>query len=484
MKKTLLTIFCALFGLSAIAQSVKTYNEPYVVIVNGNEGEPQNAVIDIEENASGTINFVFKDLVVTMNGKPMSVGDVRVEDIQVVEYAGMRYFEKEGQYTIPATSLPAEMQAMASFFEDMDYTLAGKMDDEHLTAGLEIHVTKLGQEIQVAIGQTENSKVYTEDLIVIVDGNSTDPQPTQVTVVYNSDGTITFVLKNFFLGAGQESMPVGNIVVENLPVTVGEDGLNYISYQGNIVIQPGDQEGVDMWYGPMLNEIPVDLKGKMNDKKLYVTIDIVIGSQVVKVQLGTDDFDSKPGKTFTEQYVITINNEPMEPQTANIVVVENGDGTINFILPKFNIMGLSLGDVVLENIPAETGEDGYVTFRSDEGSTFSFPDENIPSQLSQMSSLFKNIPYTLNGKYNDEHLYATIDINMAGLGMAILVEVGESSSYAVGDVNGDNKIDIADAVSVLNAMAGAGSVGNADTNNDGKIDIADFVTVLNIMAGQ
>lgn len=481
MKKTLLTIFCALFGLSAIAQSVKTYNEPYVVIVNGNEGEPQNAVIDIEENASGTINFVFKDLVVTINGKPMSVGDVRVEDIQVVEYAGMRYFEKEGQYTIPATSLPAEMQAMASFFEDMDYTLAGKMDDEHLTAGLEIHVTKLGQEIQVAIGQTENSKVYTEDLVVTIDGNSTDPQPTEVTVVYNEDGTITFVLKNFFLGAGEESMPVGNIVVENLPVTVGEDGLNYISYQGNIVIQPGDQEGVDMWYGPMLNEIPVDLKGKMNDKKLYVTIDIVIGSQVVKVQLGTDEFP----KTFTEQYVITISGQaPTDPQTADIEVIENGDGTINFILPNFSVMGLSLGDVRLENIPAEAGDDGYVTFHSNEGSTFSFPDENIPSQLSMLAPYFKDIPYTLNGKYNEEHLYATIDINMAGLGMTILVEVGESSSYAVGDVNGDGKIDIADAVSVLNAMAGAGSVGNADTNNDGKIDIADFVTVLNIMAGQ
>lgn len=53
-----------------------------------------------------------------------------------------------------------------------------------------------------------------------------------------------------------------------------------------------------------------------------------------------------------------------------------------------------------------------------------------------------------------------------------------------GDVNLDGQVDIADAVTVLNAMAGQQVAGSADVNNDGQIDIADFVTVLNIMAGQ
>jgi len=52
-----------------------------------------------------------------------------------------------------------------------------------------------------------------------------------------------------------------------------------------------------------------------------------------------------------------------------------------------------------------------------------------------------------------------------------------------GDVNNDNTIDISDAVSVLNAMAGEDVSGNADVNGDGNVDIADFVAVLNIMAG-
>ena len=55
---------------------------------------------------------------------------------------------------------------------------------------------------------------------------------------------------------------------------------------------------------------------------------------------------------------------------------------------------------------------------------------------------------------------------------------------ARGDVNCDGMVDIADAVSVLNAMAGQQVQGVADVNGDGEVDIADLVTVLNIMAGQ
>ena len=53
----------------------------------------------------------------------------------------------------------------------------------------------------------------------------------------------------------------------------------------------------------------------------------------------------------------------------------------------------------------------------------------------------------------------------------------------LGDINGDTKVDIADAVSVLNIMAGGEFSQIADINGDGQIDIADFVSILNIMAG-
>ena len=66
----------------------------------------------------------------------------------------------------------------------------------------------------------------------------------------------------------------------------------------------------------------------------------------------------------------------------------------------------------------------------------------------------------------------------------IAVTPGNGISLTSGDVNLDGTVDIADAVSVLNAMAGQQVPGNADVNGDGTVDIADLVTVLNIMAGQ
>ena len=53
-----------------------------------------------------------------------------------------------------------------------------------------------------------------------------------------------------------------------------------------------------------------------------------------------------------------------------------------------------------------------------------------------------------------------------------------------GDLNGDGKVDIADAVSVLDIMAASGYDAAADLNGDQKVDIADFVAILDIMAQQ
>ena len=54
-----------------------------------------------------------------------------------------------------------------------------------------------------------------------------------------------------------------------------------------------------------------------------------------------------------------------------------------------------------------------------------------------------------------------------------------------GDLNSDGKVDIADAVFILDLMAGEEteqSIRLGDMNKDGKVDIADFVAVLDIMA--
>lgn len=69
---------------------------------------------------------------------------------------------------------------------------------------------------------------------------------------------------------------------------------------------------------------------------------------------------------------------------------------------------------------------------------------------------------------------------MPGYDVELLLELEETK----GDLNGDGKIDIADAVNILSLMAEGRDSSAADLNGDGKVDIADFVSVLNLMAEQ
>ncbi len=135
------------------------------------------------------------------------------------------------------------------------------------------------------------TKTYTDDLIVSVNGQSISPQSTTVLVEYNEDGTINFNLKNFMLVEEGNEIPVGNIFVEKLKLTP-EDNTQSFVYDDDLQITPGDMEGMSEgeWYGPVIGPIPLNLSGKMNDDKLYVVIDIDLDGLQVHVTFGSDDF--------------------------------------------------------------------------------------------------------------------------------------------------------------------------------------------------
>ena len=649
MKKTLLTILCAMTTLFGMAQTV-TYNEQYVVTTNGTAADPKAGEQVVTNIDDYSISFTLKNFSISAMGSSLDVGDVTISNIPVQRGSdGLLYFTKKGTFTVPAEKLTGMYASFADQLTDMPVTLAGKLNEDKLYAVMTLDsngklMGMMSLQIITVIGTDDftpaipESKVYTEQLLVTINGEASEPQMTDITVVDNGDGTINFVLKNFILAGEEEDMPVGNIVVENIPVTEGTDGLDYISYDGSITIQPGDMEGVDMWYGPYIGEIPLKLQGKMNDEKLYVTIDIDMQStlgQVVYVQLGTDDFDTAPiqGKVYTEQLLVTINGEISEPQTTEVTVVDNGDGTINFVLKNFFLGdgedAIPVGNIFVKNLTVTEGEDGlqhiaydapltiqpgdvegvdmwygpmfgeiplklqgmmnnkklYVTIDIDlatfgqtvnvqlgtefvirnysepyfvkfrtlqtgatdnrtanvivtengEGGddatimftlkdlvlaagdieipvgdltlhylkaetnergktsfsgerTIEIPVDKLPAdnqmvQMAIMAGVFNEpIPVTIDGWYDEETLYTNLhaDVAKAGIDLSFDVQIG----YAMGDLNQDAKVDIADAVTVLNIMAAGEYKSEADLNDDGKIDIADFVTVLNIMAAQ
>ena len=78
----------------------------------------------------------------------------------------------------------------------------------------------------------------------------------------------------------------------------------------------------------------------------------------------------------------------------------------------------------------------------------------------------------------------TFDSSKKGIVVNGSLYYGYAAICQKGDVNLDGSVTIADAVAVLNAMAGQEVPGDPDVNGDKEVSIADFVAVLNIMAGQ
>ncbi len=138
-----------------------------------------------------------------------------------------------------------------------------------------------------------STNTYDEKLVVSINGQSTDSIPAKIVVDHMSDGTINFSLKNFYLPADEEDaepMYVGNITLEGVTVEQAE-GYETIATDQKITIEDGTDPSDVAWIGPFLGEIPVKLSGKLNDKKLYVNIDIDMQEslgQTINVVVGNE----------------------------------------------------------------------------------------------------------------------------------------------------------------------------------------------------
>ena len=321
-----------------------------------------------------------------------------------------------------------------------------------------------------ALFATAQTTSYTDNLVVTIDGESTDPQETTIYVENNADGTFNLSLNQFVLG---EEIPVGNIVVENITATGNK--VKTFAVSQNITIAAGD-ENVDDWLGPMLGEVPVELSGKMTDEKLYCTIDIDMSEllgQIIKVTFGSD-FNEEEGeedgkevvstRTYTDNLVVTIDGESTDPQETTIYVENNADGTFNLSLNQF-VLGeeIPVGNIVVENITA-TGNK-VKTFAVSQNITIAAGDENVDDWLGPMLG---EVPVELSGKMTDEKLYCTIDIDMNELlGQIIKVtfgtefetevpEIDLNKTYRVKDVASGNYLN----VSAYNADNTTGPIGS------------------------
>lgn len=276
-----------------------------------------------------------------------------------------------------------------------------------------------------------NSKTYTDYLVVTINEESSTPQAANINVSV-ADNLMTFSLKNFCLVAGEDKMGVGNIELDNIALTATDiEGVYAFSVTQNITITEGDLEGVEMWMGPMLGEIPIILNGTICNEKMYVTIDIdmmeTLG-QIITVKVGNPiDGKSMTDKVYADYLTVTINEESSEPQVANISV-SVADSKMKFSLQNFCLVAgedkMGVGDITLEDVELKpTDVEGVYSFEVNQNITITEGD--LEDVEMWMGPMLGEIPIELKGVICDKKLYVTIDIDMmATLGQIIQVTVG------------------------------------------------------------
>lgn len=270
-----------------------------------------------------------------------------------------------------------------------------------------------------AMAQT---KTYSDNLAVTIDNEAMEPQETTIIVAKNTDGTYCLSLNNFVLGG---MFNVGNIVVDNIQVTE-ENGIKSFATAQNINITAGEGDP-ENWMGPLLGEVPVDLKGNMTNGSLYCNIDIELMEQVINVVFGQDII-----KTFyyEENLVVSVGGESMEPQRTTIYVDEVANSTYTLALNNFELPDMPIGNIVLKSIEA-TEENGVKSFAAQQAIVITPGDDNSKEWFGPGLG---EMPINLNGKMTNYKLYCNIDLDF---GEVINVTFGQADLSGIENIAGE-----------------------------------------------
>ena len=273
--------------------------------------------------------------------------------------------------------------------------------------------------------------VFTDDLVVKINDNSTPAQSTTVTVTETGNGEYTFSLKNFKLSMGEIVLPVGSIILEGVKGETDAQGVTGLTFDESVTIQKGDDSD-ESWMGPGLGEVPIKMTGKFKDDKLYCNIDINMGDEVIKVQFG------KPFYVFTDDLVVKINDNSTPAQSTTVTVTETESGKYTFSLKNFKLTSIPVGSIILEGVEGETDAQGFTTLTFNESVTIQKGDD---PEESWMGPNLGPVPIDMTGKFKGDKLYCNIDINM--LNEVIKVQFGsEFSSIEDVKVSDNGKVDV------------------------------------------
>lgn len=186
---------------------------------------------------------------------------------------------------------------------------------------------------------------FTDGISVKIEEGGTFPiSDATIQLVKELDDSYSFQLKNFKLGQGEESIPVGTIRIKNLTI----DG-NHITAKQTINIENGDDATVDYWMGPMLQDVPVELDATRNGDKLVAKIFIDLTDMKIHVLFApTVDIDG------------TTDVKAIEPGMKNIRFTRPLKNGWNSICLPFNMSAFDFENSTDTKLQALVSYDGEV----------------------------------------------------------------------------------------------------------------------------
>ena len=157
------------------------------------------------------------------------------------------------------------------------------------------------------------AKEYSGQLMVVVNGMAS-PGPANINIDRQDNDRYTLSLRNFMLTMAGTEVPVGNITLTDIEGTQEGETVTF-NVDQTINIENGDLDGVAMWLGPMLGDVPITLHATLErEQRLTVDIDIYLDmlQQTVKVffdnaatQIPNSDFERFHKESMKTGFIFT-----------------------------------------------------------------------------------------------------------------------------------------------------------------------------------
>ena len=309
MKKILFSALCAMIAFTANAQGL-SFTGNLEVTVDGKGGSMPAEVLLTNGQDEDHVNLSIKNFRLSDGANDMYIGNIVIEGVNIEEdttnpEGDIAILKCSKNITIQPGTEPNDAEWLGPMLGEIPVVLEGNFDTENmsLNVNIDIDFQTLGQIINVKFASEDYKMMFTDDLKVTVNGQSASQSISVFLKIAGYDEEeytpiIDFSLPNLKLQQGTDAMYVGTIHVNDIKLyTLNEDSDIYtFSYKGDLLIEEGDLQGVDLWMGPMLGPVPLDLKGEfdLENGKIHFVIDIDMQEsigQIINVEFG---------KTFVE----------------------------------------------------------------------------------------------------------------------------------------------------------------------------------------